>query len=401
MIKSVSGGVCAAAGFRAGALRAGIKRVKSEKLDLAVVLSDVPCVAAGVFTKNRVQAAPVLLSKKHLRTALHCGAVLNSGNANACTGERGKEDSFAMATRAAETFGGSAGRFFICSTGRIGVHMPMPKVLDGIASLGGKLTRKGSTDAAVAIMTSDTFPKEAAVAFTHNGRRVRVGGIAKGAGMINPNMATMLCVITTDAALPKKLAQRLLADVVERTFNRITVDGDMSTNDTVLLLANGESGAEITTGDAAGCELFLHALEAVCLRLAKMIVRDGEGTTKVVEIDLRGGRNAAQARMAAEAVANSVLVKCAWAGEDPNWGRIMDALGYSGAVFDPARVCIYYDDQHVVRNGEPGPADPVRLKKVAQKPEFTIRIELCAGSASYRVWSSDLTEEYIRLNLSE
>jgi glutamate N-acetyltransferase/amino-acid N-acetyltransferase len=401
MMKSVSGGFCAAKGFRSGALRAGIKRVKSEKLDLAVLVSDVPCVAAGVFTTNRVKAAPVLVSQKHLRTAAHCGVVLNSGNANACTGAQGMEDAHAMAEQAAATFGGSAPRFLVCSTGRIGVPMPMSKVLDGISSLGGKLTRRGSRDAAIAIMTSDTFPKEVAMRFSIGGKEVHIGGIAKGAGMINPNMATMFCVLTTDGNLPKNLAQKLLAAAVEKTFNRITVDGDMSTNDTVLLLANGESGAGISASDKAGLAVFQEALETVCVRLAKMIVRDGEGTTKIVEIDLRGARNAAQARRAAEAVANSVLLKCAWAGADPNWGRIMDALGYSGAVFDPQKVDIFYDSEHLVRNGEPGPAKEQKVKKIAAKPEFTIRIELAVGTASHKIWSSDLTEEYVRLNLSE
>ena len=383
-------------------------------MDLAVVLSEAPCTAAGVFTTNRVQAAPVLISQKHLRRGPHLGVVLNSGNANACTGEQGLIDALDTADQAARCFGGTARHYLICSTGRIGVPMPMAKMRAGLKALQGGLTRAGAHDAAVAIMTSDTVAKESAVQVELPaapaspgtkeipGGKIRVGGMAKGAGMINPNMATMLCVLTTDLELSPRQAQRLLTVAVEKTFNRITVDGDMSTNDTVILLANGESGIKLTPENAAAEALFAEALEKVCADLAGKIVRDGEGTTKVVEIALTGARNPRQARQAAEAVANSVLLKCAWAGCDPNWGRIMDALGYSGAVFDPAKVGIFYDAVPLVKNGlVASPTAEARAKKVAAQAEFTLRIDLGAGSADYRVWSSDLTEEYVRLNLSE
>ncbi len=400
-MEKMDGGVCAAAGFLAGSLKAGIKRVFSEKDDLAVVLSESPCVAAGVFTQNRVQAAPVLISKKNLGSGCHRGVVLNSGNANACTGEQGLADAEEMCRLAAEKFGGSQENYLVCSTGRIGVPMPMEKVRDGFDGLPERLSCEGNREAAVAIMTSDTHPKEAAFSFSLGGKQVKVGGMAKGAGMINPNMATMLCVITTDAELDGKLAQQILADVVERTFNRITIDGDMSTNDTVLLLGNGKSGVKIMEDDAEATGAFTEVVERVCSDLARMIVGDGEGTTKIVEIDLRGASSLADAKKAAEAVANSVLLKCAWAGQDPNWGRIVDALGYSGADFDPSAIDIFYDELHLVKGGQLGPADPKKVKQVAEKQEFTITIDLGGGDATYRVLSSDLTEEYVRLNLSE
>jgi glutamate N-acetyltransferase/amino-acid N-acetyltransferase len=400
-MKKIKGGVCAARGFVAGALRAGIKRVASTKDDLAVVLSELPCTAAGVFTTNRVQAAPVLVSKKHLRGREHWGIVLNSGNANACTGDQGMADALATTEKAASIWGGTAARYLVCSTGRIGVPLPMPKLLAGLEQLPAKVSRQGSEAAAVAIMTSDSFPKEAAVSFSLHGKTVRLGGLAKGAGMINPNMATMLCVLTTDAALPPTLGRKLLQQAVDASFNRITVDGDMSTNDTVLLLANGASDVTVAPDDKEACAALAGALQTVCTELARMIVRDGEGTTKVVEVVVRGARNPAQARRAAEAVGNSILLKCAWAGGDPNWGRIMDALGYSGAVFSPTAVDIFYNREHLVKDGAPGPAKPEKVAAVAALDEFTITIDLHAGSAAYALLSADLTEEYVRLNLSE
>jgi glutamate N-acetyltransferase/amino-acid N-acetyltransferase len=343
----------------------------------------------------------VLVSKKHLRGADHCGIILNSGNANACTGEQGLADAVATAEKAASLWGGTGRRYLVCSTGRIGVPLPMQKLLAGLEALPARVSRSGSTAAAVAIMTSDSFPKETAVSFSLGGQTVRLGGIAKGAGMINPNMATMLCVLTTDVAVPPALARQLLATAVDGTFNRITVDGDMSTNDTVLLLANGQSGAALTARDTKGCQALAGALQAVCGELARMIVRDGEGTTKVVEVVVRGARSAAQAKRAADAVGNSILLKCAWAGGDPNWGRIMDALGYSGAVFAPEKVDIFYDCEHLVKNGAPGPAKPDKVKAIAAKAEFRITIDLHAGAGEYSLLSADLTEEYVRLNLSE
>lgn len=402
-ITKIGGGVCAARGFRAGATRAGIKRVHSEKDDLAIVISDSPCTAAGVFTKNLVKAAPVLFSKRSLRanaTKRFMGVVLNSGNANACTGPQGLADAAETARMAAERFGGTANSFLVCSTGRIGVPMPMDKVRAGLDQLPARVSRKGGKDAAVAIMTSDTFPKEAAVRVKTPAGTFRLGGMAKGAGMINPNMATMLCVLTTDLEIPAPELRKALARTVERTFNRITVDGDMSTNDTVLALANGASGVAFAPGTVA--EALDQALEGICRELARMIVRDGEGTTKVIDLRIEGARTPADARRAADAVANSLLFKCALAGNDPNWGRILDALGYSGAKFNPNRVSLFYGKDRLVINGMPDPnANIESVKKTAALPEFSIRVHLGAGKAAHEVLMTDLTEEYVRLNLSE
>ncbi len=400
-MKTIAGGVCAPRGFLAGALRAGIKRVASQKDDLALVWSDHPCTAAGVFTTNRVQAAPVLVSKQNLRTKAHRGILMNSGNANACTGSQGLHDARECVRLTAAAMGVKPGEILVCSTGRIGVAMPMGKIADGIALLPGRLSRKGSRDAAVAIMTSDTFPKQEAVEFSLGEKKVRVGGMAKGAGMINPNMATMLCAVTTDASLPAELAKKILARVAESTFNRITVDGDMSTNDTVLLLANGVSGVKIRASNKAEISAFEEALAIVCSKLARSIVQDGEGTTKIIEIDLQGARNPAQAKSAVDAVANSILLKCAWAGGDPNWGRLIDALGYSKAIFDPNKVDVFYEDLHLVKAGCLGPADMEKVRRVAALPAFRITIDLHSGKSARRILTSDLTEEYVRFNLSE
>jgi glutamate N-acetyltransferase / amino-acid N-acetyltransferase len=401
-MKSVKGGVCAAQGFRAGGVHAGLKRVLSTKKDLAVVLSDVPCVAGGCFTTNRVKAAPVLMSQEHLAAVRsHRGVVLNSGNANACTGEVGLADARETARLAAQHFGDRAENWLICSTGRIGVPMKMAALSRGMSRLPAEVSRKGHREAAIAIMTSDTFPKEVALEVTAPAGVFRLGGMAKGAGMINPNMATMLCLLTTDVQIAPGLLRKILAEVVEVTFNRITVDGDMSTNDTVLLLANGVSGVKIESATSAEGQVFSEGLRRVSRDLARMIVRDGEGTTKVVEIEVVGAQTDRQAKKAAEAVANSVLFKCALAGEDPNWGRILDALGYSGAEFDPAKVDIFYGAHHLVKSGQVGPASIARVKALARGPEFRIRIDLAAGEGTYLALTTDLTEEYVRLNLSE
>jgi len=397
IMKSVKGGVCAALGFRAASVYCGIKAANKSKPDLALVVSDRAGVAAGTFTTNVVQAAPVLLSKRHLRHAATRGVVLNSGNANACTGDQGDADALATTKAVAEALKINAKELLVCSTGRIGVPMPMGKIVPQVTPLVRGLARSKHRAAASAIMTSDTFPKEVAVQIKTPSGSFRIGGMAKGAGMINPNMATMLCVLTTDARLPKSQLQRVLREVVEATFNRITVDGDMSTNDTVLLLANGASGVDAS----ASLEAFQAGLQHCCTELARMIVRDGEGTERVIELEVRGARTTAQARLAGEAAANSILLKCAWAGSDPNWGRILDAIGYSGAKFDPRRVDVYYDDTQLVRGGTGVPEFRQDVLRVAAKKEFRVVVDLHAGQADYTVLTTDLTEDFVRLNLSE
>ncbi len=393
-MRKVKGGVCAARGFVAAAVHVGIKAANKDRVDLGIVASVEPCVAAATVTTNRVKAAPVLISKEHLSFKTCRAVILNSGNANACTGDDGLADARAMATETAVAMAVRPEEVLVCSTGRIGVPMPIKKIRAAIPGLVGSLDGKSSSDVATAIMTSDSVPKERAVEVSVGKKTFRVGGLAKGAGMIDPNMATMLSVITTDAALTKAEAKRMLKLAVERSFNRITVDGDMSTNDTVILLCSGAAG-RVDLPAAQG------ALDAVALDLATKIVLDGEGVSRFVEVMVRGAKSGKDARRAAEAVANSQLVKCAWAGGDPNWGRILDAVGYSGAKFDPDLADIDYDQVAAVRGGMPAKTAPARLRKVAAKRNFVVTVDLHAGDGAYSVLTTDLTEEYVRFNLGE
>ncbi|MFZ9931729.1 MAG: bifunctional glutamate N-acetyltransferase/amino-acid acetyltransferase ArgJ [Chthoniobacterales bacterium] len=400
-LKPVKGGVTAAQGFLAGAVFAGIKPSNKGREDLALVASEVPAVAAGVFTTNRVQAAPVRVSKAHLRAKLARGILLNSGNANACTGPCGIAAAKALAAGTAEVLGCATSQILVCSTGRIGVPLPLEKMSSKLPDLTARLSPKGGLEASQAIMTSDTFAKEFAVQVRAPGGTFRVGGMAKGAGMIDPNMATMLCVITTDAKLSKGSLQNALYSAVERSFNRITVDGDMSTNDTVLALANGAAGGPSIKTGSADYALFAEALNEVCTQLAFMIVRDGEGVSKFVTVQVRGASGLQAARKVAEAVANSTLVKCAWAGNDPNWGRILDAAGYCGVRIREELVDIYYDGVAAVRGGTAAPTPKEKLVKAVSGDKFTVTIDLHQGKAFYTVYTTDLTEKYVELNLSE
>jgi glutamate N-acetyltransferase/amino-acid N-acetyltransferase len=400
-LKKIKGGVTAARGFLAGAVFAGIKASNKGREDMALVASQVPAAAAGVFTTNRVKAAPVRVSKAHLRAKSARAVLLNSGNANACTGPCGIAAAKALAAGTAEVLGCATGQILVCSTGRIGVALPQEKMKGKLPDLAARLTARGGLSAAKAIMTSDSFAKEYAVEVRAPGGTFRVGGMAKGAGMINPNMATMLCIVTTDAKVSKGTLQNALHHAAERTFNRITVDGDMSTNDTVLALANGAAGgASIKTGTPDHV-LFLEALNEVCLKLAHMIVEDGEGVSKFVTVQVRGASSLQAARKVAEAVANSTLVKCAWAGNDPNWGRILDAAGYCGVRIREELVDIYYDGVAAVRGGTAAPTPKDKLVKAVSGDKFTVTIDLHQGKAFYTVYTTDLTEKYVELNLSE
>jgi glutamate N-acetyltransferase/amino-acid N-acetyltransferase len=400
-MKPVKGGVTAAKGFRAAAVFVGIKAANKSRDDMALVASEVPAVGAGVFTTNRVKAAPVRVSRAHLRSPHSCAVLLNSGNANACTGPCGIAAAKALAGRLAEVLHCGVRRVMVCSTGRIGVPLPLEKMADKLPELAARLSTSGGAAAAKAIMTSDTYAKEYAVEVKLPGGSVRVGGMAKGAGMIDPNMATMLCVITTDAKLSKGTLQNALHHAVERSFNRITIDGDMSTNDTVLALANGASGGASIKNGSPEHALFTEALNEVCTRLAFMIVRDGEGVSKFVTVQVRGASSLQAARKVAEAVANSTLVKCAWAGNDPNWGRILDAAGYCGVRIREELVDIYYDGVAAVRGGTAAPTPKDKLVKAVSGDKFTVTIDLHQGKAFYTVYTTDLTEKYVELNLSE
>ena len=341
-MKTISGGVTAPQGFKAGGIACGIK--KNQQLDLAIVVSEVPAVAAGIFTTNKVKAAPLQVSKEHLNRGQVRAIIANSGNANACVGEVGLATARGMAEAAATHLGLKAENVLVASTGVIGVPLPLEKITAQLQAGVDFVSPSGGSDAARAIMTTDTFLKELAVEFEVGGKQARIGGIAKGSGMIHPNMATMLGFITTDLAITPELLQLAIKRSGEVSFNRVTVDGDTSTNDCLFILANGLAGNQVIGEENAAFEEFQGALNFVCIELAKMIARDGEGATKFVEVRVSGADNERTAVQAAKAVATSSLVKTAIFGEDANWGRILAAVGYSGIDFNPDLVNIYLGD---------------------------------------------------------
>ncbi len=401
VFSEIPGGINAPAGFLSGSLYCGIKATNLDRPDVAMIRSVQPAVAAGTFTTNRVKAAPVRVSAAHLRAADVRVIVANAGNANACTGVPGIENAKRMARAAAQALGLKDRQVLVCSTGRIGVQLPIEKIETTITSLSHSLVSDGSAAAADAIMTSDTVRKEVAVEVQLSSGPVHIGGIAKGAGMIDPNMATMLCFLTTDALIEKAELQHALSVSVEHSFNRITVDGDMSTNDTVLILANGVAANPALRSGTDDFERFQRALDHVTLALAKMIVDDGEGVTKFVEVHVNGAASFSDARRACEAIAKSTLVKCAWFGGDPNWGRIMDALGYSGIKMREELVDIYYDGVLAVKGGLASETPAEMLRKLVAEERFRVTVDLNLGAAEYNVFTTDLSTEYVELNMGE
>jgi glutamate N-acetyltransferase / amino-acid N-acetyltransferase len=397
----VHGGVTAPNGFVAGAVHCGVKTGDGKAADLAVVYSRAPAVTAAMFTTNRVKAAPVKVSEAHVRAGDARLIIANSGNANACTGVAGIQNAKRMARLAARTFGLKERQALVCSTGRIGMELPMTRVEQGINRLRKVVSRTGSSRAARAIMTTDTIPKEIAVELRLSGRQVLIGAIAKGAGMIHPNMATMLCFITTDAAVGKFALRKMLGVAVEQSFNRITVDGDMSTNDTVIVMANGLAENPPLKESNQDSRKFQAALNYVTCRLARMIVEDGEGVTKCIDVNVRGAATFQDARKAAEAISKSCLVKCAWHGGDPNWGRIMDALGYSTAKVREEMVDIFYDGLIAAKHGTASKTPLQKLRKIVQSEHFTITVDLHLGSAEYNICATDLSTRYVELNMGE
>ena len=399
------GGVTSAAGFRAGGIHAGFRK-NPERLDLALVEADEPCSAAGVFTQNVFCAAPVQFCRKQLGqegAGSACAVVINSGVANAATGARGLADAQEMAARAAEAVGCAAEDVLIASTGVIGTFLPMDR-FDALPELHAKASREGGADAARAIMTTDTHSKECAVRYESTaegfeGTVFTVGGMSKGSGMIMPNMATMIAVITTDAPLAPRDAHAALLAAANMSFNKITVDGDTSTNDTCILLASGNAapGAHIAPDSAAFAE-FEQALQTVCCTLARQMAADGEGATKLVTVNVRGAANAADADAAARTVANSPLVKTCIAGHDANWGRVAAALGRSGAHFAQEDVDIDFMGLSVCRGGLAVGFDEDEALKRFEDPEIVIDCDLHAGDAETTMWTCDLTHEYISIN---
>lgn len=383
-------------GFKAAGIAAGLK--KKNRKDMAMIYSETAAVMAGTFTTNQVKAATVKLCRKRIKGAGRA-IVINSGNANACTGAQGILDAERMAQVAAECLGVNERAVFVCSTGRIGVRLPMDIIEAGIRKAAPQLARDGGGAAAEAIMTTDTRIKHCTARFQVDGKPVTVAAMAKGAGMIEPNMATMLAFVMTDATADADALQSCLSDAVADSFNRITVDGDRSTNDTVLFMANGAAGNKPLRPSHPDWKKFAEAVRAVTTNLALKMVQDGEGATKVVTIKVKGARNDADADIAARSVANSLLVKTSWVGDYPNWGRIMDALGYSRAKVDEERVDISYDDLPAARGGLFAGTPIDDLKRIQRQKAFTIEINLNLGAGEAVVYSCDCTEEYVRINM--
>jgi glutamate N-acetyltransferase / amino-acid N-acetyltransferase len=408
--RQTSGSICAPRGFKCAAVFCDIKKLgtgkgseKGRKDDLALIVSEVPASVAGMFTTNQICAAPVKISRQCAARKFARAIVVNSGNANAATGDQGMKDAWRMTELAAKSLSLHPNEVLVCSTGRIGVPMPMKNVERGIRACAPRIARSTSNarKVAEAIMTTDTRRKKIAVEFKIGRSTVRTGGICKGAGMIQPGMATMLGFITTDAAIESAELKRALKIAVEQSFNRITVDGDMSTNDSVIALANGLAGnpkSEIRNSQ------FQSALNFVCLELAKMIVRDGEGTSRVVAVRVRGARNDQEAEAAARAIANSPLVKTSWCGGDPNWGRILCAVGYSKARINEALIDVGYaptDSRKILfafRRGRPTNVALKALAKITSESEFDLYVDLHRGRGEFTVYAADLTEDYVALN---
>ena len=382
-------------GFRASAVAAGIK---PDRLDLAIIAADAPCAAAGVFTGNQAVAAPVVVSREHVAAGRARAIVVNAGCANAATGTAGLRDAHEMAARAATALGCAASEVLVCSTGVIGLSLPMDKVRAGIDVAASRLARDGGSDVARAILTTDTHPKEVLVETAIGGRRVRVGGVAKGAGMIAPNMATLLAFFTTDAAVAPGVLRAALLAAVGETLNRITVDGDTSTNDTALILASGASGAPTIEGPGADHDAFCAALAAASRRLAEMIVRDGEGATRFAEVRVEGARTARDADVVARTVAESPLVKTAIHGGDPNWGRILAAVGRSGIAVGAGGVDIYLGDLHVAAGSAVVSYDEDAAHRQMVADPVRIRVVLHDGSATGWMWTCDFSHGYVDIN---
>jgi len=388
-------GVTAPAGFRAAGIAAGIKA--NGALDLALVASDLPARAAAVFTTNKAVAAAVIVSREHLAASGGTvrAIVVNSGCANACTGEAGLAAARAMTTDTARLVGCHAEQVLVASTGVIGVQLPLEKIRAGIPQAFNALAADQGPSAARAIMTTDPFPKEAATKITLGGRDVVVGGMAKGSGMIEPMLATMLGFVTTDAAAAPALLDRALREAVDESFNAITVDGDCSTNDCVMLMANGASGVMI---DEATYPAFVEGLTAVCRELALGIVRGGEGATKLVTVRVTGAASPGDARRAAKVIANSLLVKTAIHGGDPNWGRLICAAGRAGVAFDQSRAAVTIGSTVLFEHGQPFDDRAPEAAEYLKGKELSVGVDLGAGSAESTVWTCDLSAEYVRIN---
>lgn len=397
MMKQIDGWITAPQGFVAAGVKAGVK--VSGKEDVAVIMSLVPAAAGAVFTQNKMCAAPVLVSREAAKQPYAQAIVVNSGCANACTGERGLEDAKTMAALTADLLNIDEAAVYVCSTGVIGHFLPMEKIKTGIADAIDKMDETQGESAALAIQTTDTFVKKVAYEFEIGGKTARIAGIAKGAGMIHPNMATLLTFITTDAAIAPDVLKRTVKAVADKSFNMVVVDGDTSTNDTMVVLANGLAENEIILSEEhPDFQVFFNALLRTAQDLAKMIAHDGEGATKFLEVNIIGAASFEEAKLAAMAIAKSPLVKTAFFGEDPNWGRIVCAAGYSGAAMQADRVTLSIGGVRLVENGMNVGVPLDELAPIMAEHDISITVDLAVGKEKATVWTCDFSYEYVKIN---
>lgn len=399
-MKIIDGGVTAAKGFKANGAPIGLK--KNGNKDMAIIISDSPCTASGCFTTNVVKAAPVLWDMKAVNNKIF-GVVANSGNANACTGQQGLDDAEATAAKLGGLIGKNAENILVCSTGVIGVNLPMDIILSGVDKVYGGVSTEGWESASQAIMTTDTYNKVIAVELELDGKSVKIGGMSKGSGMINPNMATMLCFITTDCAISKPMLDKAVKAAVADSFNMISVDGDMSTNDTVLVLANGQAeNAEITDDNSEDYKKFAEAVMYIAKTLAIKCADDGEGATKLIEANVKGAADIEGAKKIALSVVSSNLLKAAIFGEDANWGRALCAMGYCGVDFDPMKVTMDFRSEkgsiNLMNEGKPIVFDEDKAAEILSEHKIYIDIRLCEGEAEATAWGCDLTYDYVKIN---
>jgi len=391
-----SGTITSPRGFRAGATYAGINKKAKHGLDLGILFSEVPCAAAALFTTNRIKAAPVVMCQQRLQGGKAVAVVVNSGCANACTGEQGLADAAEMADLAAKGIGMSPEDVLVASTGVIGQPLPMKQIRAGIEQI--VLSADGGHELAKAIMTTDTVPKETAVAVKIDDNKFTIGGVAKGSGMIHPALATMLCFLTTDALVDLDFLKLSLAKAVDISFNMVSVDGDTSPNDMVLIMANGLAGNEMIRPDSGQADAFQQALDKVCIYLAKSVAHDGEGASKLIEVTVSGAISVAEARLAARTIVSSPLVKAAVHGSDPNWGRIMVAIGGSGVEVVESKIDLYIGDICLVKAGIPLSFSKGSLIRLLSGSEVPISLQLNLGTATATAWGCDLSEEYVTIN---
>ena len=395
-MKDIAGGVTAPAGFSAGSHACGIKA--EGKSDLALIVSGVSASCAGMFTTNRIKGAPVLVSRENLKKGTARAIVANSGNANVCLGEEGISAALAMTSETARGIGCDPTEVLVASTGVIGRTFPVEKVLQGIPQLIADLSPENGHKTAMAIMTTDTVPKETAIEIEIGGAHVKIGAIAKGSGMISPDMATMFCFITTDAVIEPPVLRKALRIAVDMSFNCITVDGDMSTSDSVLILANGMAKNPLIKGRSMAFDVFSKGLSEICLRMAKAIVKDGEGATRFITIKVLGASGKDEARQVGLTVANSPLVKTAFFGSDPNWGRIICAIGYSGVSIEESRISITINGTTLFNTGKIVPVEEEIMRKKLSSRDITVDIDLGMGQAEATVYTTDMSYEYVKIN---